>query len=296
MRSIMTAQSFAHIHPNLRHFMNLSDQERIKLMDQQIWVGYKAADNVFETLQHLIEHPKHHRMPNLLIIGDPDSGKTSIARQFHDICDQGVNRNMEPAKPVVLTAAPSRFDERGLYIAILDCFSTSHRHNHPTVKLMWDAVHLLREYQTRMLIIDEIHTLLTVSPMKQRVMMNAIKFYCNELRIPIVGVGSREALRVLHSDPQLASRFYDVICLPLWKLNEEFQRLLEGFEKVLLLKKPSKLHRPKIASILHTISEGKIGNLHRALVECAKDAILTGRERIERASIEERFKAVLTTR
>lgn len=95
---------------------------------------------------------------------------------------------------------------------------------------------------------------------------------CGELAIPIVGVGTREAVRVLHTDPQHASRF-DVVALPMWELNQDFQRLLAGFEKVLPLQKPSRLHQPELASRLHTISGGNLGDLHRLLVVCATDAI-----------------------
>lgn len=72
----------------------------------------------------------------------------------------------------------------------------------------------------------------------------------------------------------------------MWEPNQDFQRLLAGFEKVLPLKQPSKLHQPELASLLHTISEGNIGNLHRLIVECANDAIKTGREQIDKTTIE----------
>jgi len=136
-----------------------------------------------------------------------------------------------------------------------------------------------------MLVVDEFHSLLTGSPVKQREVMNAIKLMCNELAIPIVGVGTREAVRVLHSDPQHASRF-DVLSLPLWELNADFQRLLAGFEKVLPLKHRSNLHAPELAKLLHTISEGNTGNLHRLLVECATDAIKSGKEQIDKSIVE----------
>lgn len=74
--------------------------------------------------------------------------------------------------------------------------------------------------------------------------------------------------------------------LPLWQLNPEFQQLLAGFEKVLPLKTRSRLHQPELASMLHTISEGNTGNLHRLLIECAIEAIKTGKECIDRTIIE----------
>lgn len=37
--------------------------------------------------------------------------------------------------------------------------------------------------------------------------------------------------------------------------------------------------------MLHAISEGNIGNLHRLLVECAKEAVKSGREQIDKTVI-----------
>jgi len=277
---------YEHIHPDFRHIMALSDKERIEFMDQPRWIGHKTAQQIMDTLQGLLHKPERPRMPNLLIVGDPNNGKTTIVRRFRDLCGQGyVNEEAEPVKPIILAEAPPSADEKGLYISILERFFAPYRASDSTSKLRYQVIHLFRACHVNMLIIDEFHSLLTGSPVKQREVMNAIKLLCNELAIPIVGVGTREAVRVLHTDPQHASRF-DVMSLPLWELNKDFQRLLAGFEKVLPLKKPSRLHQPELASLLHTISEGNIGNLHRLVVECATEAIKADKEMIDKTVIE----------
>ena len=172
-----------------------------------------------------------------------------------------------------------------MYISILEQFFAPYRATDPTSKLRYQTIHLLRACHVRILIIDEFHSLLTGSPVKQREVMNAIKLLCNELAIPIVGVGTREAVRVLHTDPQHASRF-DVMTLPAWELNVDFQRLLAGFEKILPLKLRSNLHAPELAQRLYTISEGNTGNLHRLLIECAVEAIKSGKEQIDKTIVE----------
>jgi len=225
-------------------------------------------------------------MPNLLLVGDSNNGKTTIIGRFRHLCGTPfVNEDAEPVKPVIIAEAPPSADEKSLYISILEQFFAPYRASDPTSKLRYQVIHLFRSCHVRMLIIDEFHSLLTGSPVKQREVMNAIKLMCNELAIPIVGVGTREAVRVLHSDPQHASRF-DVMSLPLWELNTDFQRLLAGFEKVLPLRHRSNLHAPELAKIFHAISEGNTGNLHRLLVECATEAIKSGKEKIDKPIIE----------
>lgn len=278
--------SLEHIHTDFRHIMLLSDQERLEFLDEPRWIGYKTAQQIMETLQGLLHKPQRPRMPNLLLVGDPNNGKTTIVRRFSDLCGQGyVNENADPVKPIILAEAPPSADEKGLYMSILERFFTPYRASDPVSKLRYQVIHLFRACHVRMLIIDEFHSLLTGSAVKQREVMNAIKLLCNELAIPIVGVGTREAVRVLHSDPQHASRF-DVLSLPAWELNQDFQRLLAGFEKVLPLKKPSRLHEPELASLLYAISDGNLGNLHRLLVECAKQAVISGKEQIDKSTID----------
>lgn len=277
---------FSHIHSDFRHVAGLTAEERLAFMDHSRWIGYPHANRILDALFGLLQKPMRPRMPNLLLVGDSNNGKTTIIRRFYGLHGEGyVSEESEPVKPVILTESPPSADEKGLYIAILERFWAPYRPTDSTSKLRYQVIHQMRSCHVRMLIIDEFHSLLAGSPMKQREVMNAIKLLCNELGVPIVGAGTREAVRVLHTDPQHASRF-DVIALPKWELDRGFQQLLASFEKILPLRSPSRLHQPELASLLHAISEGNLGNLHRLLVECASEAIRSGKEVIDKPTIE----------
>lgn len=278
--------SYEHIHPSFRDVCIAPARDRIAFMNEPRWIGYSAANQILETLRGLMEKPARPRMPNLLLVGEPNNGKTTIVRHFFDLHGQGyVNEDAEPVKPVVLAEAPPSADEKGFYISILERFWAPYRATDPVAKLRYQVVHQLRACHTRVLIIDEFHSLLTGTAIKQREVMNAIKFLCNELMIPIVGVGTREAVRVLHTDPQHASRF-DVISLPLWQLDRDFQKLLASFEQVLPLHQPSGLSKPELASALYAVSSGNLGDLHRLLVACATAAITSKAEHIDLATVK----------
>ena len=69
------------------------------------------------------------------------------------------------------------------------------------------ALRLLRAAGVRVLVIDELHNVLAGRGDVRREFLNLIRFLGNELRIPLVGVGTREAYLAIRSDDQLENRF-----------------------------------------------------------------------------------------
>jgi len=277
---------YAHVHPDFRPVLDLSDRERILFLQEPRWIAYKSAVKILEALGSLLDSPKRPRMPNLLLVGDSNNGKTTLIHQFVKTHGEGyADESNDPVRPIILAESPTSADEKELYIAILERMWMPYRATDSKVKLRYQVIHLLREFKVRMLIIDEIHSMLTGSAKQQREVMNALKLLCNTLMIPIVGVGTSDAVQILHIDPQHASRF-DIIKLETWKLDAEFQRLLKAFELILPLKKPSNLFQPELAQLLHSICGGNTGDLHGLLIECAKEAITSGKEYIDRPLIE----------
>ena len=279
-------KQYEHVHEKFRHLVTASNQERIEFLDEPRWVGYAVANKIIDNLVSLMHKPKRPRMLNLLVVGDSNNGKTTLIRHFYNLHGTPfVDSNADGNCPIILAEAPPSANEKELYISLLERFYIPYRATDSVAKLRYQTIHLFREFKVKMLIIDEFHSLLVGTARQQRQVMNAIKMLCNELQIPIVGVGTRDAIRVLHTDPQHASRF-DVAELPTWKLDKEFQKLLFPFQGILPLKKGSNLQSPELATRIHTISGGNLGNVHRLLTACAVEAINTGTEQITLDIIE----------
>lgn len=277
---------YTYVHEKFRHLVTAPNDIRIAFLDEPRWIGYDIAKDIIENLVSLMNKPKRPRMLNLLVIGDSNNGKTTLIRRFYDLYGEPhVDSHSNGIRPIILAEAPPSANEKELYVSLLERFYVPYRPTDSLVKLRYQTIHLFKEYKVKMLIIDEFHSLLVGTPRLQRQVMNAIKMLCNELQIPIIGVGTRDAIRVLHTDPQHASRF-DVAELPTWKLDHKFQQLLFQFQSVLPLKNCSNLQDPALAAKIHTISGGNLGNVHRLLVACTVEAITSGTEQITLAIIE----------
>lgn len=268
--------NYIHLNDECKRIVELNKDERVRFLYEEVVIEYPKVKKIHQFLDQLLDRPKKARMQNLLLMGQSNIGKTSIVRSFeskHNSYTLEKEDGMSVVvRPVVSALASDNADVKHLYISILEQFWTPFNPSDSLAKLRHQMFYLMRECNVQMLIIDEVHHFLRGTPKQQRNVMDALKNIGNELMIPLVCVGIKEAELILTSDPQLSNRF-DVIKLSPWELNQEFRILLKSFEGRLPLKKPSSLHEKEKASLLHLISQGNTGDLHRLLIECTLYAI-----------------------
>ena len=261
--------------------LELSDADRIRHIKKERWIPYERARDITSRLEDLLDHPTQPRMPNMLIAGETNNGKTMLIRKFlekHPATEGASGDHV--SIPVLCIQAPPTPDERGLYGAILTrVFESQRRRNEPTDVKREQVLEVLRRTNVRMFMLDELHHLLAGAYTKQRTFLNVLKYLGNELCIPIVGVGTAEAIRAIQSDPQLANRFTPEL-LPKWRMDAELARLLASFEHLLPLREPSGLTSKALASIILAMSGGTIGEISAVLNSAAIHAIRSKAERI----------------
>lgn len=259
----------------------LSDAERIERIRSPRWIGYTRAKQILDQLEGLLAHPKTHRMPNLLLVGDTNNGKTMIVSRFHAAHPEREKPNGEGRSvPVLVIQAPPVPEEGRFYNAILDRLNAPYRPSDRLDSKQFQALRILSQLETRMLIIDEIHHILAGTVHKQRQFLNTIKYLGNELQIPIAGVGTQDAFHAVQSDDQLANRFEPTM-LPRWKMGTEYLKLLASFERMLPLKGVSALTERSLATRILAMSEGVIGEISALLVRAAVRAVERKTERID---------------
>ncbi|MBK9493909.1 MAG: TniB family NTP-binding protein [Xanthomonadales bacterium] len=268
-----------HLEPFVRSAMSLSTEERITFAQQDRWIGHTKAQEALRSLSDLLTHPRTVRMPNLLLVGESGNGKTTIIERFRELHPVVSQPGGEPSMPVVVMGMPSEPVEARFWTELLLALKIAHRDTDPVQRKMNQAHSILTYVQCRMLVIDEIHNILYGHARQQRHFLGVMKNLSNALKLPIVAAGTRDAIRALHTDTQLASRF-EPFGLPRWQLNAEFLRLLASFERLLPLAKPSALTSRETAIQLHSMSGGTIGGLSRILKRATIQAIRDRSEHI----------------
>ncbi|MFM5513741.1 TniB family NTP-binding protein [Aeromonas veronii] len=279
--------TYSHLNDSAIEALGLSDADRILKIRSERWIGYPKAKQILAKLEDLLIYPRTHRMPNLLIVGDTNNGKTMLVQRFkslHPAIDNPTGEGIQA--PVLLVQAPPIPDEGRFYNAILELLFAPYRSSERVDKKQFQAIKLLRYVGLKVLIIDEIHHILAGNMNRQKAFLNVIKYLGNELQISIIGVGTKDAFRALQTDPQLSNRF-EPVTLPRWEMDHDFQRLVASFERMLPLKQASNLAQQSIASSLYAMSEGYIGELSRLLSEASVLAINSGTETISEKTLQQ---------
>ena len=270
------------------HSVALADMPtRIQFIQSNRWIKYPAAERILERLEELLAHPKISRMPNLLLVGETNNGKSVMLSRFCQLHKPYATHGDEQLVcPVVTVEAPNKPDEKKFYRKLLDQLNAPYRLADRLDRMERQAFHVMQHVNARMLIIDEIQNLLAGSSTSQRVFLNMLKGMANELQIVIVAAGTMEARNAMSADPQMSNRFVQKF-LPKWHYNEDYLRLLASFERLLPLRKPSGLTDPALAERIFTMSEGTIGEISAVLTTAALDAIRSGKEQIDRKLLDQ---------
>ena len=277
----------AHLRPEMRQLVELPVAERLARMPANRWIGYSRARQALARLEMMLERePGRVRPRCLLIVGLTNNGKTAVAERFLRDHPQHVSADSEyECIPVLMVQTPPSPTVGRLYGAILAALGVPGSLYSRAASPEGTVLRLLRQVGCRMLVLDEIHNLLAAPISRQRELLNLLRYLGNELRIPLVCLGTREAYLAIRSDDQLENRF-EPFLLPPWEDGPELGRLLASFEAVLPLREPSGLGAPAMRAHVLRRSEGTIGEIAALLTAATEAALLAGAERIADATLD----------
>lgn len=263
------------------------DEERLAFLKQDRWIGYTAASRALGDMEQLFEQPTLTRPPNMLLTANTNNGKTTLVKRFEalhpPVDDPGAARAV---RPVIRFDAPSTPSEDRFYNHLLQTLGAVYKITDKPDKKLFQIRDLLHRVGVRVLVLDEINNSLAGPATQRQQLLNAIKELSNMLQRPIILTGNFDALAALRDDKQIQNRFPPLV-LPKWQLDDEFLQLLASFEATLPLRRASDLASEQLAPLLLVMSGGLIGELSTLLKLAARQAILSGKERVTRSLLLE---------
>jgi hypothetical protein len=275
---------FAHLPTELRPMAALDAEERIAHIRAERWIPYPTATRLLGILQEVFDQPPRERMENLLLLGESGMGKTMLIRKFERAnaatFDAVVGVGRRPVVVVLMPPQPveGEFFERVL--AAVDAPLAVHWMGGRPARLRAAASQVLRELGTRVLVIDEINSVLAGTGRQQRLFLQLLRFLSNDLQLAFVCVGVPEARHVLLSDSQLRSRFSDEE-LPRWAPGEELRAFITRLVWSLPLRERSPVDSPKLRSLLLERTGGITLAICKAFERAAVAAVRSGREKVD---------------
>jgi len=281
-----TIDPMPHLTRAAREQLALSNADRIAAIYGSRFVPHPIARRVLDRLNFLVGYPKCARMQCLLLYGDSGMGKTMVVDKFLREHPTTFDAASGVARiPVVSVQMPPAPDEKRLYTQLMSAIGAPSLSNERLHVLEERALRLLRRLEPKVILIDEVHHLLSGSAREQRRSLNLLKFIANELRVCVVAIGTGEARIAIQTDLQVASRF-EPCHLPRWGPTEEFRGFLAGFVKGLPLHAASDITGREAVHLLLMRSGGITGRITLILARAAEMAIRKGTESLDLHGLE----------
>jgi hypothetical protein len=285
--------------PKARELLSASKEIRIEHIKKRKFINYARSESILRQMEELLRHPHSNRPPNLLIVGASKNGKTEILKSFMEGHPAQEQRDGDSIfAPVIYIEAPPGPNEKLFLSAALKVLGIEPKFNSDSSVLIPLLIDTLRKAGVKVMLLDELHSILAGSAIKQRAMLTLLKYISNQTGVSIVAAGTRDAKIALSTDAQLESRF-PAIALPLWtdeyledsKHVNELDRLLASFETVLPLRQASNLHAKMLKSKILGNSEGLLGGIWTTIQDTAIIAINTEKEAITEGILSQYIEA-----
>lgn len=274
--------SLNHLFDHVAEIALKSNDERIYHTKSRFWIPYKRATEILKVFNDALKHPKDDRMPSYLLVGNSNNGKTHILREFEKIFPVRHVNGVGTKLDVLYAQTPEKAEESRFYNEILSRLNVAFNLSDRVPKKKFQVREILQALELKILILDELHNIISSTASQQGNFLTLLKALSNDLRIVIICAGTEAAQRVINSDKQLANRF-EPLPLKNWKLDtdpqkKEYLELLLTFEKLLPLKKESKIYSGKLPLKIYDMGEGLIGEFSKILKLATVYAIESGEE------------------
>jgi Cdc6-like AAA superfamily ATPase len=260
--------------PRAEELLRAPDSDRVAHIKKRVFISHTRVREIHAAMEDLLIHPPVERMPNILVVGPSNSGKTELLKEFSRRHPPEERLNEEALyAPVIYVQAPPGPDEDMLLTSLLKKLRIAPRQGAKHGEKVDLVGETLVKVRNKILLLDELNSIIAGSIAKQGLVLNTLKYISNDTKISIVASGTKNALLALKTDPELESRFPPML-LPRWEgPTKEYRQLLASFEATLPLRFEPNLASLAKASLIFGLTDATTGGAAELIRACAIEAI-----------------------
>lgn len=270
----------SHLHADVAAVALQDAQFRIDFIRKDRFIAHARAEKILAELEMLMRLDDAVRPQGRLLAGYSLMGKSTIVAEFMKFHPADDNPSGDAALVPVVHVQYPESASGSIYGEILGTLNAGMPSRSKVQDIRNACITLLRRVGMRILIIDEFHNILEGGAHAQKKAVNSIKYLMNELRRPVVVIGTEAVIAATRMDLQISSR---LPVLPLQRFkndDDDFLELLFAFESLLPLRKRSALYEADMATLIYQHTLGITGDIADLLNAAAIFAIESGTETI----------------
>lgn len=276
-----SADGFPHLNDRARAHVEHPLAERIRCVLGDTIIVHPRLAEILNEVDWMIREPAGFRARGLMVHASPGNGKSAIAeilKRRYPVTANAVAADCKPPDCAISISLAGARATKAVLVRMLDSLKCPIGRGSIAEQEL--RVHdVLRRCGCRLLILDETQDMLKGCESEQFRVIDVLKHLMNQLRLPILALGTADAVDAFRVDAHMQARFKPIE-LPAWSAGEEFAGFLRKYEEALPLKKRSNLDSPLIMKYLVAYGEGVLDPMLRRIKAAAVQAMVDGSERI----------------
>jgi hypothetical protein len=275
----MTAANKQHCDAAVSTLLDQSVEKRISYIYEDWHINLPNAVALSKRIKELARHPSRIRPKSMLVLAHSGMGKTYISQDV--LSDFPVAKNEQygtTCRPVLYCEVEPATTVQKLLCTIAAAADIP-VHTIEARNLQAHVANQLRAANLRLIMVDEIQSLLHVPRTVAQNCCDLLKWLSNVTRRPVVAMGTPDAVELFNRDRQLSSRFRRQD-LPRWGVGPELQAFVRTILMQLPLRSPwdPKLLKQDALIRLVELTEGTTGSIIELFKEAAVASLMDGRE------------------